>query len=130
MSYSDQCFFGLGILFFRRSAIWRMQLNGIPCLSVFTRLSPGFLLSSIVRISSRRAVRLVDGDSWLKLLPVADINTGDGAVGVFQQNLVTNEVQHQKTAARFVVVDATDDRSLTEMLFQLHIDVPLLLRGD
>jgi hypothetical protein len=28
------------------------------------------------------------------------------------------------------VVDATDDRSLTEMLFQLHIDVPLLLRGD
>ena len=96
-------------------------------MEVFTRLSPSFLLSSIVRISSRCAVRLVDGDSWLKLLPVAGINTGDGATGVFQQNLVTNDVQHQKTATRLVVVDATDDRSLIGMLF--HIDLPLLLRS-
>jgi hypothetical protein len=96
----------------------------------FTRLSPVFLLSTIVMISSRYGVRLVDGDLWLKLLLVPRVNTGDGAVGILQQNLVANDIQHHKTATRLVVVDAPDERSLIGMLFHIHIDVPLLLRGN
>ena len=66
----------------------------------------------------------------MKLLPVPGVNAGDGAVGVFQQNLVANNVQHHKAATRLVVVDAPDDRSLIGMLFHIHFDVPLLLRGN
>ena len=36
-------------------------------------------------------MRLVGGGLWLKSLPVLDVNTGDGAAGVFQQSLVIND---------------------------------------
>jgi len=91
----------------------------------FTRLAPVFLFSTIVMISSRCAVRLVDGDLWLKLLPVPGVNTGDSPIGVFQQNLVAHDIQHHKTATRLVMVDVTDDRLLFGMLFHIHIGVPL-----
>ena len=73
---------------------------------------------------------LVDGDSWLKLLPVLDLNSGDGAAGIFQQNLAAHDVHHHKTATRLVAVDTADNRLLFGMLFHIHIDVPLLLRDD
>ena len=66
----------------------------------------------------------------MKLLPVPVVNAGDGTVGIFQQNLAANDVQHHKTATRLVAVDAADDRLLFGMLFHIHFDVPLLLRGD
>ena len=66
----------------------------------------------------------------MKLLPVPVVNAGDGAVGIFQQNLAANDVHHHKTATRLVAVDAADDRLLFRMLFHIHFDVPLLLRGD
>jgi hypothetical protein len=94
------------------------------------RLSPIFLLSIIVMVSSRCAVPLVDGDLRMKLLPVPVVNAGDDAVGIFQQNLAANDVHHHKTATRLVAVDAADDRLLFGMLFHIHFDVPLLLRGD
>jgi hypothetical protein len=94
------------------------------------RLSPIFLLSTIVMVSSRCAVPLVNGDLRMKLLPVAVVNACDGAIGVFQKNLGANDAHHHKTATRLVAVDAADDRLLFGMLFHIHFDVPLLLRGD
>jgi len=81
-------------------------------------------------ISAGCAVRLISGNLWLKLLPVAGVNTGDGPIGVFQQNLVANDIQYHKTATRLVAVDAADDRLLFGMLFHIHFDAPLILRGD
>ena len=72
------------------------------------------------------AVRLVDGDLWLKLLPVLNINTGDCVAGVFQQQFVANDAYHHKTASRLVVIDAPDHRFLIGMLHTIHIDAPLL----
>jgi hypothetical protein len=66
----------------------------------------------------------------MKLLPVPVVYTCKCAVGIFQQNLAANDVHHHKTATRLVAVDAADDWLLFGMLFHIHFDVPLLLRGD
>ena len=106
-----------------------MQYKGTPLPGVFTRLSPVFLLSSIIKICPRCIIRLVDGSLWLKLLPVLGVNTGDSAVGVIQQNPVASDLQYHKTPTRLVVVYATSERLLNGMLFHNHIDVlfPLLV---
>jgi len=81
-------------------------------------------------ISSRCAVPLVDGALWMKLLPVSGINADDRAVGILLKNLAANDVHHHKTPVRVVAVDAADDRLSYGMLFHIHFDVHLHLRGD
>jgi|GEM_PF-4671665 len=66
----------------------------------------------------------------MKLLPFPVVNACNGAVGIFQKNLAANDVHDHKTATRLVAVDAADDRLLLGMLFHIHFDVPLILRGD
>ena len=48
----------------------------------------------------------------MQRLPVVDVNRRDGAIGVFQQNLVAYYIHHRKTAARPIAVNATDNRLL------------------
>ena len=81
------------------------------------RLSLIFLLSTIVTISSCCIACLLDGGLWMKLLSVPSVNAGDGAVGVYQQNLAANAVHHHKTATRLVAEDAAGDQSLFGILF-------------
>ena len=57
----------------------------------------------------------------MEQLPVVDVNTHDGAVGIFQEGLVANNVHHYKTAARFVAVNAADNR-LSGLQFHVHIN--------
>ena len=66
----------------------------------------------------------------MKLLPVPVVNAGDGAVGIFQQHLAACDVHHHQTASRLVAVDVADDRLLFCMLIHIHLDFPLLLRGE
>jgi hypothetical protein len=67
----------------------------------------------------------------MKQLPVVDINRGDGAVGIFQESLVADDVHYRKAVTRTVAVNAADDRSLPGIPFHLlHIEIPLFLRGD
>ena len=89
--------------------------------------APCFLLSSPVVISAGVAVCLVDGNLWLKLLPVLCVDTGDGAAGIFQQNLVAYDLQYDKTAILPIVINAPDNRSLIGVLFHVHLEVPLLV---
>jgi hypothetical protein len=63
-------------------------------------------------------------------LPVVGINSGDRAIGIFQEDLVIYDIHHYKTATRLVAVDATDTRLLFGMLSRIHSDVPSPLRGN
>ena len=64
----------------------------------------------------------------MKQPPVAGVDAGDDAVGIFQQHLVADDVYHHKTAARLVAINATHDRLLYAITCDLlHIDCPLPL---
>jgi hypothetical protein len=64
----------------------------------------------------------------MEQIPLVYFNAGDGAVGVFEYGLVTNDLDNGKTAIRTIAVNTADGRPLHRLRVVIHIRAPLPLQ--